>query len=158
MSDIYLLIGRIIKHCQYIENNLSISCAYRRILKIFDNKKTAYIDEFDKALKKADEILDILKISSLGRIIQIVKDYDVFDDFEMIDRLEKILIIRNDLIHQYFKDNNFEQNRHNDSFIEKEKSYLKNILLEVRGFNDDMGDVLERLKNECMRIRDVKKD
>jgi len=107
---IYQEIGEIIKTVQYIEWNL--------------------LDRLD---------MNTFESMTLGQIIKLIRKEKVIHK-TYIDKLEKILERRNDLVHVYFKRKDFEKHADNDAFLDTELGYLRNFAKQVNNFNDWLVD------------------
>lgn len=67
-----------------------------------------------------------------GQIAKEAIEKDLFNE-EQAKRFELIVEKRNNLVHQYFKENDFENI--NDDFLEKQHEYLRKFLTLVEQFN-----------------------
>lgn len=138
MEEIYSLVGKIIETAQYLEYNLIIMVKYEKILQVFSNNETITKDYYLKIVQSATEFSESLKRKTLGEIIFTLNEMNTLSSEELKD-LEKVLRVRNYLVHQYFKDKDFENQMAN---INKEISYLTNTLQRMHTLNVSIANVI----------------
>lgn len=150
MQKIYLLVGQIIENAQYIEFNLAtlVKCDY--ILKEFDKTNEMKVSRYNKIVEEAEVISSALSRKTLGEIILQIKELNRLE-IDEITCLEKVLRTRNYLVHQYFKKNDFSKS--NETFINKEISYLTNILNSMYNLNNSLARIIEYEQMELNSIK-----
>lgn len=151
MNDLLSKIGEIIKIVQYIEHNLALLIRYQKVLKLFEDKDSVPNDLFYETDQEAEEIQDKLSNMTLGRVINYVKKYRFLNNQEL-NNLENILQKRNDLIHHYFKDKDFEKHSNNYGFIDNQTRYLTNFLNSAGNFNYYLCTLIEEKEDEYNAI------
>ena len=154
VQNIYVRIGEIIKIVQYIEYNLADLIEYKKILDLFENTSTVSDKVFSKTETEAKKLRDKLSNQTLGNVINFVKKYNIFDNTEL-EKLETILRKRNNLIHHYFKDKDFEKHSNTIPFLTVEGNYLRNFLRDADDFNDKLCELLEEYEAEYDMIEDT---
>jgi energy-converting hydrogenase A subunit M len=120
MKEIYALVGELMETCQYIEHNLAVIICY---------KVYAGNDE-----SKVDALFEKMSTSTLGQVMKIVRDSDEFAA-DTIQEMQGILADRNEIVHQFFKKNDFNKHYKNAGFIENKRRYLANRLREMNEMN-----------------------
>ena len=78
---------------------------------------------------------DTFEAMTLGQIIDLVRRKNIIDNSD-VDELKEILRKRNDLVHGYFKRQDFEKHSNNQGFLENQLKYLQNFSRQVDNFND----------------------
>lgn len=131
----------IIKEVQYIEKNLANAIATTFF-------KTNKLDNIKLLEKKSDEILKSIQNKTLGQIIAYAQDYKVFNDLKRYKMLQEILSFRNELVHNYFKKNNYDIN------MEKaNRDFFKDILFELKCKSDLINEFNNWLCLVCQKNR-----
>lgn len=147
MDELYNKIGSLIHIVQYIEYNLVEVARLRRILSIFDNKSSVPNKVFEEAESDAEDLREQLSNKTMGTVIKTIKKYDVLNDSQTLE-LEEILRKRNDLVHHFFKENDFEEQASNYLFMINRKGYLGNFLTQAEKFNSFLVDLIDQLQEE----------
>ena len=137
----------IIKEVQYIEKNLASVIATTFF-------KTNDITDIKLLERKSEEVLKSIQNKTLGQIIAYSQDYKVFTDSKKYKTLQEILSFRNDLVHSYFKKNNYDLN------LEKaNREFFKDILFDLKSksdlineFNNDLCIICEKNRKDVLRI------
>lgn len=151
MDDLLSKIGEIIKIVQYIEHNLALLIRYQKVLNLFEDTDSVPNDVFYETDQEAEEIQKKLSNMTLGQVINFIKNYNFLSNHE-IDNLENILENRNDLIHHYFKDKDFEKHSYNYGFIDNQTRYLTNFLNTANKFNNYLAKLIGKKENEYNAI------
>jgi len=152
MNEIYELIGEYIKTVQYIEYNLALHIQYHITLSVFDESDTVPKNVFYSAEETAHLIREKLSNRTLGQVISYVKSQNVMDN-NSITRLEKILDKRNNIIHHYFKDLDFEEHNSNLPFIFNQANHLTNILSYAENFNQHLISMTQELEEQYNNVK-----
>lgn len=103
MQEIYCLIGEIVEISQVIEYNLALTIKYNEYINFYKSKKNNDVETFEKEVGSLHKEMSTF---TLGQLIHKVKEVDIFTSAS-IDKLFKLLSFRNELVHNYFKVNNF---------------------------------------------------
>lgn len=93
----------IIKEIQYLERNLSKVIACKKALA--NNESITS----EKLLKSGEDLYESLKNKTLGVIIASAIDHKIFKRKTDYIILQEVLEYRNYLVHEFFKDNDFEK-------------------------------------------------
>lgn len=152
LYKIFELTGKIIQCAQYIEYNLALIISLKEILKNFDYRNSIPITEYNNIEKTARNLRDKMSENSLGYTVRIVKDSDIFNN-ETIESLEDILNKRNMLIHNFFKENDFEIQCCNHKFIDNNYRRLLNIFNKFTNFNNYICKISKKLENDYNQIK-----
>ena len=148
MSRIYELIGKIVESAQYLEHNMSLMIYYNEILKEFKKRKEIPADEYDKIKERALKLQEDLSYETMGHIIKKVEEVRLFSS-EDIRCLVSVLKSRNDIVHRYFRNNDFNENNRNDpKFIKKHENKLIDIYEETLRVNGAICKVIGMQKKE----------
>ncbi|PAT01053.1 hypothetical protein CI105_08540 [Candidatus Izimaplasma bacterium ZiA1] len=147
MEELYRKIGSLIQIVQYIEYNLVEVARLRRILTIFDNKSSVPNKVFEQAESEADDLREKLSNKTMGTVIKTIKNFYVLNASQT-EELEEILGKRNDLVHHFFKENDFEEQAKNYSFMINRKGYLGNFLTQAEKYNSFLVDLIDQLQEE----------
>ena len=108
MQEIYCLVGEIVETSQVIEYNLALIIKYSEFIskmKTGGKKSLNMIGNFEKEVEAMHKEISNF---TLGQIIKKVRDLDIFNATS-VDKLYKLLNFRNNLVHRFFKDNDFNQ-------------------------------------------------
>jgi len=105
-NQIFETIGQIIQTIQYIEWNLC---------------NELNIDPYEDM--------------TLGQIIGQIEKAKIIDDTKL-QELKKICEKRNNLIHMFFKENDFEKHSDNREFLKNKLGYTKNFAEQLNNFNN----------------------
>jgi len=151
MNEIYESVGSLVQLVQYIEYNLVEIVRLRRILSVFDHKNSVPNQVFEQAESEAEELRESLSDKTLGAVIKTVKKYNALND-NQLEELEKILRKRNNLVHHFFKENDFEEQSENIKFMINRKGYLANFLSQTEQFNSIIIKILDGLNEEYVEI------
>lgn len=119
----------------------------RRILSVFDNKDTVSNKVFEQAEMDAENLRELLSNKTMGTIIRTIKKLNVLND-SRTNELEDILRKRNDLVHHFFKENDFEEQSTNYLFMMNRKGYLSNFLSTAEKFNRFLVNLIDELQEE----------
>jgi len=106
---------------------------------------------FEQAESEAEELRESLSDKTLGAVINTVKKYNALND-NQLEELEKILRKRNNLVHHFFKENDFEEQSENIKFMINRKGYLANFLSQTEQFNSIIIKILDGLNEEYVEI------
>ena len=147
MERLYTLVGQIIENAQYIEWNLALMLRCHMILKEFEENDTIPLSVFENVVKDAEDLSYELSHQTLGEIVHRVKETRLLK-LDDILKLEKVLRERNKLVHQYFKKYDFDDN----SNVEKEISYLTNILNNMNQVNIALADIINQQQEQINSI------
>lgn len=138
MDNIRYLLGRIIEVVQYIEYNLSVALAYDATIKGLEQEKAkkGFVDGKAKLAiaTRANELRASASTMTFGALIATVSQANIMEKKDL-DELEDILKTRNQLVHQFFKMNDFETKKDNAGFLEEQVNYLKKFLNRINNFN-----------------------
>ena len=152
MSRIYELIGKIVESAQYLEHNMSLMIYYNEILKEFKERKEIPLNEYDKIKERALKLQEDLGHETMGHIIKKVEEVKMFTS-EDIRCLINVLKGRNDIVHRYFRKNDFNENNWNDKkFIKRHENKLISIYEETLRVNNAICKVIEMQKEEYNSI------
>jgi len=122
MEEMYCVIGEIIEICQFIEHNFAIMmCREDRTC-------------------DADELFLKMSKMTLGQVVGLVKKSGMFNE-DAISDFEKMVNDRNEIVHQFFKKNDF-QNNQKPNFFKNRLSYLKNRLKELHETNSWLCEII----------------
>lgn len=147
MERLYTLVGQIIENAQYIEWNLALMLRCHMILKEFEENDTIPLSVFENVVKDAEDLSYELSHQTLGEIVHRVKETRLLK-LDDILKLEKVLRERNKLVHHYFKKHDFDDN----SNVEKEISYLTNILNNMNQVNITLADIINQQQEQINSI------
>lgn len=137
MNRIYTLIGQIMENAQYVEWNLALMLRCNTILKEFEETDTIPLSLFENVIKDAENLAYELSHQTLGEILRKVKETRLLK-LDEINKLEKVLRERNQLVHQYFKKHDFDSVVN----IEKEVLYLEGILHNMHELNVVLAEII----------------
>lgn len=137
MNRIYTLIGQIMENAQYVEWNLALMLRCHTILKEFEETDTIPLSLFENVIKDAENLAYELSHQTLGEILRKVKETRLLK-LDEINKLEKVLRERNQLVHQYFKKHDFDSVVN----IEKEVLYLEGILNNMHELNVVLAEII----------------
>ncbi len=155
LKEIKETLGEVLIDTQYLEYNLSQCIYYQELLKIFNKEKISYSD-FLLNKEDADKIYKKIKSSPLGVIIKLASDANIFtDDKNAYLSLQQILELRNELIHSFFKTNDFYAKQDDLIFLKAKLIYIKDFSLLELKFNHYLEKLAKYYKNKLGRIKVV---
>ncbi|MBQ8749976.1 MAG: hypothetical protein IJZ29_06035 [Clostridia bacterium] len=141
MQEIYLLVGEIIEVSQVIEYNLVLVIKYSEYIKKFKGKGNITHKDFMLFEKEVQKMHNGLLSSTLGQIINKVKEIDIFNS-ESIEKLFSLLKTRNDLVHKFFKDNNFNEIERFSNKYNQIVASLGAVLKNMQDINAKLCDII----------------
>ncbi|MGN1227832.1 MAG: hypothetical protein ACI4TX_04230 [Christensenellales bacterium] len=152
MQEIYILLGEILEISQIIEYNLALLIKYNEYIERLKCDKR--IKRSDLFGKDVDKMHNQLLSGTLGQIINKVKEINVFSS-ESIDKLYKVLNERNNLVHRFFKDNNFSTI---ERFGQKYNKILQNLDLTLNNMKDINNKLCDIINGQQMEFSNLYKN
>ena len=148
-------LGEILIDTQYLEYNLSLCIYYQNILNAFTSQKISY-KEFLINKEDADKIYYKVKSSPLGIIIKLASEANIFThDKKAYETLQQILEKRNELVHTYFKNNDYYKKQNDLLFLKSKLIYLNDFSILELKFNSYLEKLARYYENHLGKIKAV---
>ena len=137
-------LGEILIDTQYLEYNLSLCIYYQNILNAFTSQNISY------------KIYDKVKSSPLGIIIKLASEANIFThDKKAYETLQQILEKRNELVHTYFKNNDYYKKQNDLLFLKSKLIYLNDFSILELKFNSYLEKLARYYENHLGKIKAV---